>query len=510
MITALPARRRSLLGAGTAQFAGQFLGLVLAVLVSHLIARRMGVGPQADAFLLGRRLVTAVTETLNQIVVSVYIPLIAAQAAAGAGIWHIVTRSGGGAFLTGTALAAVFIAGAPGIVASVAPDFDAETAALATRVIKLLSLALPATVATVALAAYCNVRDRFGAAAASRQLPRAAVAAALLLGTGRLAELAAGAYTLGAIMVTGVVMLMAVRLSRMAPVQAGPARAGSIARRAAAAVVLAVGAMVVLWLETAVAAWTGPGGVAMLEYSQRLGALLGNTLAMALTLVVFADLSRRSVAGETAQLDAQFTMSVWAGISLMLPVTAGMVANAPAIVDLVLGYGAFEVAEIRAEVVMLTRWMAVAPLGALVVRMMYIRVLADDTLPVVRVTLAATVADLAIRAVLFRVLVPWLGLTGIPVALVAAPVGPVVIIALWLRRRNIALDLRPLAASRPLMATSFLTSLAVVAGARLGQVSVGWTQMGGKGAALSTVLVSGLAGALVLSVAVLGFRVRLR
>ena len=62
------ARRKSLLGSGSAQFAGQFLGLLLAILVSHLIARRMGVGPQADAFLLGRRLITAVTEALNQIV----------------------------------------------------------------------------------------------------------------------------------------------------------------------------------------------------------------------------------------------------------------------------------------------------------------------------------------------------------------------------------------------------------------------------------------------------------
>ena len=89
------ARRKSLLGSGSAQFAGQFLGLLLAILVSHLIARRMGVGPQADAFLLGRRLITAVTEALNQIVVAVFIPLIAAQAAAGAGIWHIIMRSGG-------------------------------------------------------------------------------------------------------------------------------------------------------------------------------------------------------------------------------------------------------------------------------------------------------------------------------------------------------------------------------------------------------------------------------
>jgi len=504
------ARRKSLLGSGSAQFAGQFLGLLLAILVSHLIARRMGVGPQADAFLLGRRLITAVTEALNQIVVAVFIPLIAAQAAAGAGIWHIIMRSGGGALLAGTALAAVFIAGAPWIVASVAPQFDAQTAALATRVMRILSLALPATVATVALAAYCNVREQFGGAAASRQLPRAAVAAALLLGTGGLAELAAGAYTFGAVLVTGMLLLMALRLSRTAPIQTGIRRSGSVSRRAAAAVVLAGGAMVVLWLETAFAAWTGPGGVAMLEYSQRLGALLGNTLAMALTLVVFADLSRRSAAGETRELDARFNIAVWAGISLMLPVTVGVVVNAPGIIELVLGYGAFEAAEIRAEVVTLTRWMAVAPLGALVVRMLYVRVLADDTLPVVRIALVATIADMVIRAVLFRILVPWLGLTGIPLSLVITPIGPVLIIALWLRRQNVFLDLRPASISRPLMATSLTASLAIAAGAWLGPLLSQWTALDGKSAALSGLLVSGLAGSAVLGVAVTAFRVRLR
>ncbi|MEO1961186.1 MAG: lipid II flippase MurJ, partial [Paracoccus sp. (in: a-proteobacteria)] len=277
-----------------------------------------------------------------------------------------------------------------------------------------------------------------------------------------------------------------------------------------AAVVLAGGAMVVLWLETAFAAWTGPGGVAMLEYSQRLGALLGNTLAMALTLVVFADLSRRSAAGETRELDARFNIAVWAGISLMLPVTVGVVVNAPGIIELVLGYGAFEAAEIRAEVVTLTRWMAVAPLGALVVRMLYVRVLADDTLPVVRIALVATIADMVIRAVLFRILVPWLGLTGIPLSLVITPIGPVLIIALWLRRQNVFLDLRPASISRPLMATSLTASLAIAAGAWLGPLLSQWTALDGKSAALSGLLVSGLAGSAVLGVAVTAFRVRLR
>lgn len=485
--------------------------MLLAIVVSHLIARRMGIGAEADAFLLGRRLITAVTEAVNQIVIVVFIPLVAAQAAAGAGIWRIVARSGGGAVLTGTAMAAVFIAAAPWIVASVAPNFDARTATLATQVMMILSLALPATVATVAFAAYCNVQGRFGAAAAVRQLPRAAVAGALLLGGGGLAVLAAGAYTLGAVVVTGLMLLMALRLSRVAePVAAGSDRTGATPRRGAAAIILAGGAMAVLWLETAVAAATGGGSVAMLDYAQRLGALVGNTLAMALTMVVFADMSRRAVAGEMSDLGSQFHRSLWTGLALMLPVTVGLVVNAPAIVDLVLGYGAFAEAESRAEVIALTRWMAAAPLAALVVRMMYARVLAEDALPVMRIVSAAVLADIALRVMLFRVLVPWLGLTGIPVALVIAPLAPVLVMGLWVKRRGVFSGAAAARAVLPLLAAGVAASAAIALGAWLGPELPLWDAAGPKMAALAGLLTSGFAGAAALGSAVVVFRVKPR
>ncbi|WP_281827544.1 lipid II flippase MurJ [Jannaschia rubra] len=506
------APRISLLGSGGAQFAGQALGLLLALVVSHLIARRMGVGPDADAFLLGRRLITAVTEALNQIVIVVFIPLVAAQAAAGAGIWRIVARSGGGALLTGTALAVIFLVGAPWIVATVAPEFDAPTARLATQVMWILSLALPATVATVALAAYCNVRGTFGAVAAVRQLPRAGVVIALSLGTGGLALAAAGAYTLGAVAVTGIMLLAALRLSRGAPApRAGPPKRSAAPRNAAAALVMATGAMVVLWLETAIAAGSGPGAVPMLDYAQRLGALLGNTLATALTLVVFADMARRAAAGEGAELARRFNGALWTGFALMLPITAGMIVNAPAIIELVLGYGAFASAAIRDEVAHLTRWMAVAPMAALVVRMMYIRVLADDALPVVRIAVAATAADVAIRVVLFRILVPVLGLTGIPVGLVLAPVAPALVMAVWLRRRGTFRGgAVPGAAVRPLLAASVAVSVAVVGGALLGPFVQDWIATGPKSAALVGLVASAVAGGVVLLVAVGAFHIRPR
>ena len=498
----VPPGKGTLLGAGSAQFAGQALGLVLALVVSHLIARTMGTGPEADAFLLGRRLITAVTEALNQVIVVVFIPLIAAQVAGGAGLGQIVLRSGGAAFAVGLGLGLSLMLAAPWIVAGVADGFAQETAALATRVVAILALALPATVATVALGAYCNVRGRFGAAAAIRQLPRAAVAGTLALGAGGLAVLAAGAYAAGAVAVTLLTLVVAWRL-RHAPMRATrPSGRAATGRRGAASIVLAVGAMAALWLETAVAADVGAGAVAVLDYGQRLGALLPNTLGTALTLVVFSDLSRRAAAGEGA-LDTRLGAALWTGLALTLPLTIGLVATAPDLVELVLGYGAFDS---HTEVTTLVRWMAVAPLGALATRMLYARVLADEGLPMVRLVGGAVAADLILRAVLFAVLVPRIGLTGVPLALLLAPLGPVLVMAVGLRGRGVWPRFDRSALDGPLMATALASSAAIAAGAWIG----GALAEGAKAQALAAVGIAGTAGLAVVAVAVVVFGVRPR
>lgn len=503
-------RRSSILGSGVAQFSGQALGLVLALVVSHLIARRIGVGAEADAFLLGRRLITAVTEALNQVIVVVFIPLIAAQAAAGFSIWRIVLRSGGGAVLTGVALGVAFLLGAPWIVASVAPDFSAGTAALATKVVVILSIALPATTATIALAAYCNVQGHFGAAATTRQLPRAAVAGALMVGSSGLAVLAASAYTVGAFAVTAITLWLALRLSRTSQISSAPAeQKSSASRHGSAAIILAGGAMIALWLETAVAAANGSGAVAMLDYAQRLGALLGNTLAMALTLVVFADMSRRLTVRDTADLGPLFQVALGTGLALMLPVTVGIIVNAPAIVEVILGYGAFAEAGMREQVILLTRWMAVAPIGALGARMMYVRVIAQKDLPIVRVIGASMFADIVFRILLFWLLTPLIGLTAIPIALTIAPIAPMLVMAFMLRGRRLFSGRVSARAMRPLLIASLATCIAITIGGVVGVDLVkGLVASGSKVSALSGLLVSALAGAAVLAVAVVGFRVR--
>ncbi|MHA6346610.1 lipid II flippase MurJ [Roseivivax sp. CAU 1761] len=457
-----------MLAAGGAQFAAQALGILLAVVVSHLIARRLGAGPEADAFLLGRRLVTSVGEALNQIMIVVFIPLLAARAAAGETRVRMIGTAGAAALGLGAVLAAALIVAAPAIVGLIAPRFDPATAALAAQVVTLLALALPATVATIAFSAYCNVAGHFCLPAMIRQMPRAAMALALLLGAGALAVTAAWAYTIAFLAVALLTLALALRLEGDGPAAAtgrtGPA---AIGRRGSAALLLTLGALAAIWLETLFAARQGVGAVALLDFSQRLGALCGNTLAAALALVVFADLSRRSAAGTSAEIGPRFGSALIAGLALMVPLQLAFLVNAAAIVDVVIAHGEFSEAGAR-QVTRLLRWMACAPLGALVTRMLLVRILADRGLPIVRLVGGAVALDLLARLGLFALLTPTIGLLAIPVALTVAPVVPVIFLASALRRRGPLGLGAALRSARPVLAASALGSGAIVLGAMLG------------------------------------------
>lgn len=507
--------KKSLARKGAVQFLGQAFGLVLAVLVSHLIARRLGVGLEADAFILGRRLITAVTETLNQVVSIVFVPLISAQAVAGVGLWAIIRRSAGPALLVGLLLAVLLSLAAPGIVSVVASDFAEPAKMLAVRVMVALSLALPASVITMALVSYCNVNDIFGTPAALKQLPRAGVALALLLAVdGSVAITAAWAYTGSAFavvaMILGLVLLRTGRTAKQksaADTYTPPSASAATVRRGTAAMIIAAAALTFLWVETYVAALLGPGSVATLDYGQRLGALLGNTLATALGLVVFVDLARRAAAGERRALGTAFRSAAINGTALIIPVAVGVAINAGALVDLILGYGAFEENTKRDEVVLLVQLMAIAPVPALVLRMMYARIVADAEVPMVRLLLLAMGADFTTRIALFWLLTSLMGLAGIAVTLICAPVLTGFVLIVALRGKGIfgtgALSFAPM---RKMLVLSAMTIVALGVGAGLADILTVEAQ--GKSKAAIELGVSGGLGILAALGAVLGLRIK--
>jgi peptidoglycan biosynthesis protein MviN/MurJ (putative lipid II flippase) len=480
----MPRRRsRSAVGAALAHFSGQALGVGLALLVSLLVARRLGVGHETDAFFLGRRIITAIVEALNQLLVVFYIPVIAADAALRTDAFRrVFARRALVSGIGGLVLAAALIVSSPTIVAALAPEFPADAQALSARVLAIFSAALPATTACMVFAALLNVADRFGAPSSLRQLPRALIVATLILAGGSLAVKAATAYTVGWYLVALAMLALAVPIFRAhaddhadnhAPGRAPGNNVSTPARSAPKAhglalLALLVGALASTWLETAFAATVGTGGVTTLELGQRIGAFLCNTLAMALTLAVFARWSKAAGAAGVLPPDApSLARALVTGACLLVPLQAFFFINSEALVATLFSHGRFT-PEAAAEVAAAIRWMTLAPLSAFIFRLFVVRLLvAPGAGPVLWISLGVLV-DIVVRALVFRWLTPEMGIAGIMIGQSVAPLVPIALCIAALRRRPGFFGGFALGSARGLVVAAALAAAGFLLGASAG------------------------------------------
>lgn len=307
--------------AGASQFLAQLLGLGLALAISVAISHRLGASAQADAFLLGRRLVTGLQEVLVQVLTLVFLPMVAMRAGKAA-----LLKLAFWVALAGALVAGLFALASGPIVAFIAPEMAGATAALAARVIAVLAVSLPLALLGVLIGAALNLDGRFGWPAFVRLTPRAMVLGVFLAGLG-----AAQSVTWAAV---GFVAGNALSVLLMLPFLRPTATPQSSATpHVGAAMLLVIGAQAALWLETAFAARAGIGGITLLEMGQRVGALLGNTLALALVMPAFVKW--------TGQPETRSPQRFWqiavVGCSLLMITQGALVLFAPRLVAEVFG-----------------------------------------------------------------------------------------------------------------------------------------------------------------------------
>ncbi len=466
--------------AGLRQFVVQLLGLGLAVVISVLISHQPGAGAQADAFLLGRRLVTGLQELMTQVLVLVFIPMLALRPGKEA-----MVRLASQAALLGMLGAALFWGGAACIVEVIAPDMS-QGKMLARDVIRIFGLSLPFALVAVVLSSGLNLQQKFALPALLRLFPRIGV----MLAFAGLAVApvlpATWAYVGGsALALLGLVLLRP--LPKQASTTNGPRP------NVVAALVLVLGGQVALWLETAFAARTGLGGVTILELSQRMAALLGNTLALALIMPLFA---RWAANPDRRSRDNTWAVIIVAGGILILP--QGVLAVvAPSVIHDLIGLGAFDA---MAEMTPLYWVMLLAPFATLLSRVFLVYRLtcpeqAHNPMPVV----LAMLADVVVRIVCGVVLVPVMGIEAIGLGMVLGPLASAGV--LWMPC-NAAMPSRvlgvPLAAS---VGVGVAALVYVVIG------NAGWLPDGTMEGALLLITLSGLAAAAVFLALLFRFKV---
>lgn len=499
-------RRFSSLLAALSHFGGQLVGIALALLVSHLIARRLGISGEADAFFFGRRIATSLIETLSQVMGIFYIPLVAAHAVrTGQGFLRATLRHAAIAASLGLGLSLLIGIGSAPVVRLLAPGFGPEAAALARQTLTLFGAALPATMACIVLAAFLNVTGRFGMPSTIRQLPRAAIALTLAVAGTNIAVLGAGAFSVAWAFVAAIMLLQCLRIARdwepdvLTDTATDAARVRPLAA-GVSAVLLMVAALASTWLETAFAAQVGQGGVTQLELTQRLGTLPGNTLAMALSLVVFTSWSMRAATG-VRPTASDFWRNIFIGLAALVPIQAYIALHSETLVNLLLGYGEFDAAAAQSVANSLV-WMTLAPLSAFVLRMVLVRVVSDPTLPVVRLIAIGVTFDTAAKALLFQAMTPAFGVAGIVTAQAIAPVATLLLMAVLLRGRGVLAGPVRLGREAGLGAAA----VAAVAGFVLGRMPFS-DAAGSPAADLGILAASGLLGLALFLVAAKVFRV---
>ena len=429
---------RSLARAGLVVSSAYLVARVLGYIRVVVIGTTFGAGPELDAFFAAFRIPDLIFQLVAAgAVASAVVPMVAGMLAKGENdrAWRVVSTIANLMMLGLLAFAALAFVAAPALVPLIAPGFEGaqlnRTIDL-TRLMLLapMFLALGAT-ATAAL----NGTQRFAASAVAPIVYDLAIigAAVLLAPSMGVTGLALGvvAGSLGHLVVQIPPLLRAgfryvprINLSdteaRLALALMGPR-------------VIGLGVTQITFVVmTALASNLGTGAVSAYTIAFSLLQIPLGVIGVPLGIVIFPSLAKELAVGRIDHYLEILTRSLRILAFVMLPITAlGMILRVQ-VVDLLLGYGAFD----RAAVQLTADTLLLFLLGltahsviAVLTRAFYAR---QDT----RTPMGAAVLAVAINTVLAIALVGSLGLPAIGLAIAAAAWIEALVLLLVLRRRE--------------------------------------------------------------------------
>ena len=328
---------------GTATILSRLLGFARDV----LIARLLGAGPVADAFLAALRLPNLVRRVLGEGGLNApFVPLyLAIKGEAG----NAAAQKFAGEAASHLALLLILLVGlgelfAPWVVLGLAGGFADEpaTLALAAHYTRLMLPFLLLTTLAAMLAALLNAERRFALAALAPALMNAILLAALLalLATGSEPDFAAP-WLAGLVSLTG--------LAHLALIMFGLRRVGlprpslrwspdmtNLVRTGGATLLAASSAQLVLLVATQIAS-SEPGSVAALYYADRVFQLPLGFVGVAMGTVVLSEMATASAAEHDAALGRALAL----GLALAIPAATALTLLSEPIVSVLFEHGRF-------------------------------------------------------------------------------------------------------------------------------------------------------------------------
>lgn len=437
--------------------AAKLLGMTLSFLISVGIANQFGATGTTDSYFFARRIITNLAMVLERTFQLLQVPplVLEARTKGLAALRANLSRRNliiFGAMIPPVALA--FIQ-AEAIVRLLAPGFDEAAIARTIPYFRILVMSLPISAVTALSIAVLNSLRVFGKPVLAGLVPRVCVLVALLLtplGFGM--ELVAWGVLTGTVL-SFVIFILLVRqgfrrAAQDSPVPPAPADAlPRYTRYRILAMLLAQGHVLgASWIDMAFASTTGQGGVAMLEFAQRLVNVAPGVMASGVVVVYYTEFARALAEGDYQTFRENLRDCTRFSLFLTVPIAVTLlILNAP-IVAIVLEHGAFspEAATQTAMIVSVLACMlpVIALLGSVTSA-----IFADPTLPHVRIIGLASGTALAVRVGLDLWLVPDMGIRAVPLASLSAMSVLLVLLYGALNRKIgrllCAADLKPIA-----------------------------------------------------------------
>ncbi|MEW2912755.1 lipid II flippase MurJ [Leisingera sp. JC11] len=456
--------------------AGMGLSLVIALAIANLF----GAGLATDAFFFARRLVSNIAAGLERAFHLLQVPpLVRLAETKGLDILaaHLRKRLWQ-VFLSASALCATAFALSEEIVALLAPGFSGEQRQEAEFYFRVLLAVLPLSAATALAGATLNALRLFRMPVIARLMPRLFAASALALvpvfafGLGAIAA----AVAAGTVAMTGIFMLgLRHALSRnRAPVKS-PAPQQPYSRRRIWAMLLSQFHMIGAgWIDLAMASQTGEGGVATLEFAQRMTSMAPGVVTSSVVIVYYTEFASHLAQDNRDAFRTSVQDSLRATLLFVMPAAVMLFLLNKPLVSVLLGHGAFEPWAV-AQTAGIIAWLAPLLLVNAVLGTLASALFADPEQPHVRIIATSIGAALAVRIFLNWLFLPEYGILTVPAASLASMTLLMALLYLWLSRSFGPLvrlqELRPFAAMALAAAAAAITIRIVQAAAGPGAAS---------------------------------------
>ncbi|WP_415897298.1 lipid II flippase MurJ [Neptuniibacter sp. QD57_21] len=405
------------------QFSFQALGLAAALLISVLLAFKLGAGIESDIFFLARRVITGFTEAINKAMVVVYIPVfIYAIISSIDRATKLLTRSLIKSSLLSCCLVAILLFLSDEMVSLLASDQTLEQQAQTVSILNIFILLIPAAVVSVVLQGFCKAVGYFGTSEFGKLFPRIFLLLALFIFTpSDQVAILAYAFVVGYYVFVLYLLVCVLRYLRaFQPVgsneQLNKEGDGLAKRRGYAMIIVLLASQIGIWLETHYALSSGEGGLSLLEYAQRLGNLVPGVLSFSIVGVFYTVWCREFALDKGDDIQAYLLHWLAIGLLLIIPISVFTYIYADSLVYLFFYNEKFTMDSVE-QSALLMQLVIPAVVATFVVNFLIGWVLANPAFSILKIISIYAALDCMARLITFEIFSDRYGLNGVAIAI---------------------------------------------------------------------------------------------